>query len=192
MHDAIARAEADGGPALKDEATLVRAARANPVAFDLLYQHYLDPVHAYLRSRTTTPEEAADLTQQVFLQALDALPRYHGGSFAAWLFRIARNTATDAHRRRWPTMSWDQLPVTAYPIAPDDVEASALASESQVRLRQLVAALTPDKRELLMLRFAAGLRTAEIAVVLGKTDASIRQQLSRLLQNLQEHYYDGH
>jgi len=192
MYNAIALAEADGSPGLEDEMALVREAQQDPAAFDPLYQRYLDRIYAYLRSRTTTPEEAADLTQQVFLQALDALPRYHGGSFAAWLFRIARNTVTDAYRRRRPTVPWDQLPPSAYPLALDDVEAGVLASESHARLRQLVTALPPDKRELLTLRFAAGLRTAESAAVLGKKDATIRQQLSRLLQSLQEHYYDGH
>lgn len=76
--------------------------QAQPAAFAMLYHRYFERIHAYLRSRTGDAEDAADLTQQVFLQALDALPRYRHGRvpFAAWLFRIAHNVAIDHHRRR--------------------------------------------------------------------------------------------
>jgi len=54
-----------------------------------------------------------------------------------------------------------------------------------------VADLPPDKRELLALRYAARLSTAEIAAVIGKSEAATRQQLSRVLRALQEHYHDS-
>ncbi|HEY7355449.1 MAG TPA: sigma-70 family RNA polymerase sigma factor, partial [Ktedonobacterales bacterium] len=76
-----------------DEAALVAAAQADPAAFDALYQRYLARVYRYLRAHVGSDDEAADLTQQVFLKALDALPRYRprGAPFAAWLFQIARH-----------------------------------------------------------------------------------------------------
>ena len=85
-----------------EEPALVDAARSDPAAFVELHARYEACVWRYLRARTATEEDAADLTQQTFLQALDGLPRYRerGLSFAAWLFRIARNVATDHHRRR--------------------------------------------------------------------------------------------
>src|ERR1051326_6610003 len=96
----------------EDEAALIVAAQANPADFDMLYQRYLGPVYRYMRAQTSSADEAADLTQQVFLQALKALPRYRsrGAPFAAWLFQIARHVATDAYRRRRQTVSWDALP----------------------------------------------------------------------------------
>ena len=74
-----------------DEKDMIRAAQADPTAFDMLYHRYADQVYAYLRTRTSTVDDAADLTQQVFLQALRALPRYHmtQAPFAAWLFMSA-------------------------------------------------------------------------------------------------------
>lgn len=98
----------DGHPA-HDEAGLVQAAQTNAAAFTQLYQQYVERVYAYVRARTRTEADAADLTQQVFLRALDGLSRYRGKdtSFAAWLFRIARNTVTDFHRRQRSTTSAD-------------------------------------------------------------------------------------
>lgn len=188
MYSAVARAETSNDIDMDDDNRLVREARKNPATFDALYERYLDRVYAYVRARTTSPEETADVTQQVFMQALDALPRYRGPSFAAWLFRIAHNVVADAHRHRRSHASWDSLPDHAQPSAPDDVETGVLVAETEAHLHHLISALPPDKRELLTLRYAAGLRTAEIAAVLGKTDAAVRQQLSRLVQKLQEDY----
>jgi len=55
----------------------------------------------------------------------------------------------------------------------------------------VLATLPPDARELLALRFAAGLSTAQIAAVIGRSDAATRKRLSRLMQTLQEHYHDN-
>lgn len=84
-----------------DEPSLIQAARLDPKAFGLLYQRYLTSIYRYLRARTPNEQAAADLTQQVFLKALASLPKYRprGLPFAAWLFRIARNTAIDRYRR---------------------------------------------------------------------------------------------
>ena len=126
----------DGGP-LSDEVALVRAARQEPSAFAALYDRYLGRIYAYLRARTNNDEEAADLTQQVFLQALDALPRYREGRvpFAAWLFRIARNVAIDSHRRRRTSVAWDLVPEALQPVAAHDLEAGVLQREDIARLR---------------------------------------------------------
>lgn len=173
-----------------DEAQLVQAARQDPTAFEMLYQRYLLRVYRYLRLRTITEEDAADLTQQVFLQALDALPDYRerGLPFSAWLFRIARNVATDAYRRRRSTVTWDFVPEALHPTGGQDPEAALVQRETFNQLRKLLAGLTPDKRELLALRFAAGLTSREIASTIGKSEAAVKKQLSRLLGLLKEQY----
>lgn len=163
-------------------------------AFGALYRQHLHGIYRYLRSRASSDEEAADLTQQVFLKALDALPRYRdrGVPIAAWLFRIARNVATDAHRRRRGTVAWDLLPESLRPIDEDtDPEAAVLHAESLARLGDLLAALDPAKRELLALRFGGGLSSREIAAVVGKSEAAVKQQLARTLRSLKEQYHGG-
>ncbi len=177
----------------EEDDTLVRAARANPAAFGPLYGRYLDRVYAYLRARTSDEAEAADLTQQVFLRALDALPRYRGadGAFAAWLFRIARNAATDAHRRRRDTVAWDLVPEALHPRSEHDLDAPIERAEAIARLRVLVAALDAQTRELLALRFAARLTVAHIATVVGASEAATQKRLSRAIQTLKEQYHKG-
>lgn len=176
-----------------DDAAVVRAAQRDPAAFAPLYVRYHPRVYRYLRLRTATGEEAADLTQQVFLQALDALPGYRerGLPFAAWLFRIARNVATDAHRRRRPALDWDLLPEQLHGTSDDDPEAALLGRERVERLRNQLATLDSDKRELLGLRFAAGLSSREIAPVVGKSEAAVKKQLTRIIQQLREQYRDA-
>ncbi len=85
---------------------------------------YSDRLYNYLRARTQSDEDAADLAQQVFVKVLNGLPRYRerGLPFGAWLFRIARNVVVDVHRRRKDTVSWDLLPETAQAVQTGEVE----------------------------------------------------------------------
>ena len=193
MSEAAAMLRDSGETSAQDETALVRAAQADPTAFIALYHRYLDRIYAYLRARVASDEDAADLTQQVFLQALDALPRYRGrrgDSFAAWLFRIARNAAIDFHRRRRVTVAWDLLPEALQPIVTRDLDAHILRREAVARLRALFAALDAETRELLVLRFTGGLSIAEIAAVVGKSEAATQKKLFRTIQALKERYHD--
>lgn len=176
-----------------DDASLVHAAAgadpaARAVAFDALYQRYFTRIYAYLRARTANQEDAADLTQQVFLRALDALPRYRLGSVpvSAWLFRIARNAAIDFHRRSRDTLAWDLLPVECPPRAGDTATTAILANEDRAYLRILLEPLSPETREMLALRFSAGLSCGEIAAVLGKGESAVKKRLARAIQTLKE------
>lgn len=177
---------------VSDEEALIQGARDDPAAFGTLYEHYRDRIYAYLRARSASDEDAADLTQQVFLHAFRALPQYHPqrGAFAPWLFRIARNAATDAHRRRKNTIAWDLMPEALQPIADDDPEAGLLHRETLYRLRVVLNTYPAATREILALRFAAALTIAEIAVVVGKSEAAVKKQLTRALRSLKEHYHE--
>lgn len=176
---------AGGAGAETDEVELVRRAAVDAAATAVLYQRYVVRVYRFLRVRCSSRDEAADLTQQVFLKMAEALPRYRerGAPFAAWLFRIARNAAIDHVRRHRVTVPWHSLTQAA---APDDVEAWVLDRETRVRVAALLAALSTDERELLSLRFAAGLSSREIAAVVGGSEAAVKKRLTRTIQRLKE------
>ncbi len=182
--------EGEFGPA-SDEPALVEAAQTDSAAFGTLYERYVARVYRYLRAHTGSDEDAADLTQQVFLRALDALPAYRerGAPFGAWLFRIARHAAIDAHRRLRSTVAWEALPAALQPSGAHDPEATAIEREALARLGELLARLEKEQRELLALRFAARLSAPEIAVVVGRSPAAVKKQLTRLIQSLREQYH---
>lgn len=173
---------------IEDEAALVEAARANLEAFEPLYQRYRVRIYRYLLFRVRNEEDAADLTQQVFLKAMNALPgfRVRGVPFAAWLFRIAHHVASDTYRRKKRAISWDAPLDEEQLIMEVDPEIIILQQERLARLRHLLAQLDPYKRELLALRFSGGLSATEIAVVVGKSQAAVKKQLTRTLQGLKE------
>lgn len=171
---------------------LVAAARERPAEFGALYERYMPRVYRYLVTRTASREEAADLTQAVFVRAFGSLAKYRPGRapFVTWLFRIARNAATDAHRRRKTTVSWDGLPEALTPIGGPDPEAAALKRERLDHLREMLAQIDAPKRELLALRYASELSVREIAAVVGKSESAVKKQLARTIATLKENYRD--
>jgi RNA polymerase sigma-70 factor (ECF subfamily) len=174
------------------EESLVHAAQADPAAFGPLYERYRDRVYAYLRTRSRSEDDAADLTQQVFLHALDALPRYRtrGAPFAAWLLRIARNAAINDHKRHRESIAWDLLPEALHPSRHDGPETEVLQREAHSRLWKALTACDASAREVLALHYAAGLSVRETAAVVGRSEAAVKKQLTRTIRALKEHYYD--
>lgn len=180
------------------ESTADARAESRAEVFSEIYERHLSSVYNYLRSRTGNQEDAADLTQQTFVQALHAFPSYteRGVPVEVWLFRIARNLAVAAHRRqsRWGwrqrTVDLDLLPEALQPVAngAEEPEAAALQKEMRSQLHALFQKLDPDKRELLVLRFVSRLTAREIALVVGKSEQAVQKQLTRTLHALKEQY----
>ncbi len=187
MEDAARLAAERDVPAGERDEELVIAARSDPAAFGLLYARHRLAVFRYLRSRTSSEDEAAELTAVAFERALTAMPRYRptGGGFLAWLLRIARNAAIDAGRRT------SAIPLDA--DLPDDhdantPEAAILASETRATLVAAVNRLPEVQREAIALRYAARLTAREIGEVLGKTDQATQKLISRALETIRESY----
>jgi RNA polymerase sigma-70 factor, ECF subfamily len=190
MQASLAIPRDDDRPGSQAEATQVRQARGDPALFTPLYYRYRDPIYWYLRARVSSDEDAADLTQQVFLQALERLHQYQGrGSFAAWLFAIARNAASNSHRRP-RSVEWDYLPPALQATDTETPEVDVMRRESIARVTQLLASLPVNKRELVVLRFVSGLTIPDIAAVVGKSPETTRKELRRTLQTLKERYDD--
>lgn len=166
---------------------LVHAARSDPAAFGLLYDRHRLAVFRYLRARTTSEHDAADLTAVAFERALEAMPRYRpsGGGFLAWLLRIARNAAIDAGRRASAASLTEDVPDERHGNAP---EATFLANEMRTTLVAAVNRLPEMQREAIFLRYAARLTAREIGDVLGKSDQATQKLLSRALMTIRETY----
>jgi RNA polymerase sigma-70 factor, ECF subfamily len=151
--------------------------------FTHLYRQYVTPIYSYIFSRTGNRADAEDLTEVVFTEALEGLARYEEqGKEAAWLFTIAHRRIVDHYRSRR-----DELPLDAALDSPLDnpgPEAAVAQGERLAKLARLVAALDDDKRELLQLRFVAGLSYAEIGAVVGSSEGAVKIAIYRLLDQL--------
>ena len=175
-----------------DDRLAVSRALEEPEAFGVLYERYGVRVYRYLRSKTLSDEEAADLTQTVFLKAFASLRSYRGEHtpFVAWLFRIARNASIDAYRRQKRAAAVDAADWLQPANDPPDPAEAAMRRERLEKLRRLLLELDAQKRELLVLRFGGGLSSSQIAAVVGKSESSVKKQLWRIISALKEHYRD--
>ncbi|MCB8982921.1 MAG: sigma-70 family RNA polymerase sigma factor [Ardenticatenaceae bacterium] len=169
-----------------DEQALVRAACSDPQAFDVLYRRHVTAVYRYCLGHVSQPTDAEELTSQVFLTALETLPRYRGhGSFAAWLMGIARHKCADYHRGRYQNRQVSMeaaadVPATA--VLPDDRLDQATLLDC---LRQALRQISPDRREALQLRFWAGLSVRETAVAMRRGQGAVKMLVSRAISDLQ-------
>ena len=156
------------------ERLVTEAKGGDPWAFGRLFDEFHDPVYRFIANRVNRPTDAEDLTQLVFVKALEALPRYEqrGVPFGGWLFRLARNTIIDHARTRHDHAELD----AAADRAADDAgpeEITLLRGDLDAVARAL-AELTPDQREAIELRFFAGLSAREAAEAMGKQEGTIR------------------
>jgi len=167
---------------------LVDEARSGDTwAFGQLFDHFHLPIYRYIVSRVHSPADTEDLTQLVFVKALEALPRYEsrGIPFGGWLFRLARNAVVDFTRTRHEHADLDAVSDrgTSGP-GPEDV---ALIRQDLDAMGVALAALTDDQREAIELRFFAGLSAREAAEVMGRQEGTIRGLQFRAIAALRRH-----
>lgn len=156
--------------------------------FEMFYDRYHVQVYRYLYAHLKHEQDAADLMQQVFFQAWKQRQTYEPGrgTVATWLLSIAHHRLVDFYRLSRPSISWESIPEV--PATDQNPEAKVLSQESIALVRRLLEALPQPEQELLALRFAARLSSAEIAALIGKSEAATKKQLTRLLRRLQEQY----
>src|SRR6516165_7560021 len=182
--NAPAEGRAKRARAVDPDAELVAAARAQPREFLALYDKYFDRVLGYVRVRISDPATCEDVTSQVFTTALERLDRFRGhGSFAGWLFQIARNAARDVHRRR-TTEPLDG----ERPAGDPSPEEQVLRRERTAELHALVRHLRPEQQHLLALRYGAGLSYEQIGAMLDTAPATVRVRMHRILEELRRRY----
>jgi RNA polymerase sigma-70 factor (ECF subfamily) len=157
------------------EAGLVEAARSGDRrAFGLLYDRYAPMVHGILLARVPA-QDVDDLLHEVFLSAMRRMAALRDAqAFGGWLAAIARNQASDYHRRGPREDRLEHEP------AADPLPVEALAVLGAIR------ALPRAYRETLILRLVEGMTGPEIAARCGMTHASVRVNLHRGMKRLRE------
>jgi RNA polymerase sigma-70 factor (ECF subfamily) len=148
-------------------AAVLAAKRGDSDALRYLYLRYADNVFGYVRSIVRDDYDAEDVTQQVFAKLIVVIGRYEQRSmpFSAWILRVAHNAAIDHVRTR--------RPVPCEEVHPRDIEEDASGRERFADLRLALAALPPEQRNVIMLRFLVGLSPREIAERLGRSEDAV-------------------
>jgi len=177
-----------------------------PVAdVDHLYARYFDSVFAYVSFRVPSRAEAEDITAEVFVAAVVALPKFRGECRpAAWLLGIARRKIAEAASRRGrrrerldAELTEDERETLGLLLASDIEhlpEEALLQDESRRVMRHLLAALPEPQREALLLQVTHDLSIREIAQVLGRSPAATNSLLQRAratLLRLGQRYFTG-
>ncbi len=168
-----------------EETRQLLLARDEPTAFAPIYERYFSRVYAYCLRRVGSKEEAEDLTSLVFTRALTGVRSFRGGSVVAWLFRIAHNAVANHLRDRHPQLPLD---TAAHPASSEDLSAGIVRAEEQRQLMRLLAALSDDQREILVLRLVGELTAREIGAVIGKREGAVRVTLHRIIRGLRSEY----
>lgn len=154
-----------------------RAAKGEAEAFGALYDRYVSSVYRYVFYRVRNEAEAEDVTSDVFMRALRAMPSYEPRqAFLAWLYRIARNAVIDRSRRRAAREQVSFEDALAHPDADHVVhpDAGLLAGSDASVVRRAMERLTPLQQEILVLRYVEGFDTKTISKLVGKRDGTIR------------------
>lgn len=170
--------------------SIARQARVDRAAFGELYLRHRDAVFGYLRARTTSDDDALELTAIAFERALFGIDRYapRGAGFRAWLFRIARNAAVDDSRRRRRFAECTVAAALECLVADDrpGPDVAAAQADDVRRVRAAIATLGNAQRDALGLRFGAGLSAREIGAVINKREAAVQKLIERAIDRLRE------
>jgi RNA polymerase sigma-70 factor (ECF subfamily) len=163
----------------------VTATRSTKIDFARLYESSRDDVFAYVTSLLRDRAAAEDATAAAFERAYRKRTRFNPskGSARAWLFGIARNAALDELRRRGRHAELSTEPIDAASIV-SSVEDGR--GELRLALAAALSQLETRERELIALKFFAGLSNGEIARVLGTSESNAGTRLHRTVNKLRE------
>ena len=158
----------------QDEESLVRRAQhRDQEAFAQLYEEHFDKIYRYVTLKIGNATEAEDMTQQVFLNALQSISsfKWKGIPFSAWLFRIAHNQVVDYFRsKKRATVPLDES------LASNNNNPQLIV-EQKLDIEQLLLAtkrLTDAQREVISLRFAGELSIVQVAKAMGKSQGAVK------------------
>jgi RNA polymerase sigma-70 factor (ECF subfamily) len=174
---------ADGGQEGSD--LIVRAQAGDGAALDRLCRENWLPVYRSVCRLASTPAQAEDLTQEVFVRAIRALSRYPEGDvpYRAYLLRIARNLLIDEWRKGLPSLAEGREPPDLADLG-QGPEATAIARDEHRRLLAALDRLPDPYSDVLRLRILEDRTAAQVGALLGQSANAIRQLQHRALAAL--------
>jgi RNA polymerase sigma-70 factor (ECF subfamily) len=187
---------------MSDEELLERFAAGEAAAFGVLLQRYQRPIYTFIARHVRDAEAATDLLQEVFTRVIQSGSEFRRSSkFSTWLYTIARNLCVDhmrrmSHRRH---ASLDASPangaadgsafapfVERIALEQPGVDRSAAAGRLRNRITQAIEGLPDEQREVFLMRQVQQMPFADIAVVVGVSENTIKSRMRYALERLQE------
>jgi RNA polymerase sigma-70 factor (ECF subfamily) len=186
-----------GAEVAADHELVARSQAGDMRSFNELVMRHRHRIFAMIRQMTDHEADAWDLTQDVFVKAWQALAGFEAkAQFSTWLYRIAHNAVYDWNRKRkheWAGELRDEIlekeqidpaamAIPQVSVSPDDKMAS---DELRVKIETALSKISPEHREVVVLKDVQGLSYKEIASVLGCTIGTVMSRLFYARQKLQ-------
>ncbi len=177
----------------REEYQLAERARTDDAAFSLLYERYFTKIYAYIFRRLGNREQTEDVVsvtfEKVFLH-LDKFKPGGGGTFQAWIYRIATNAVIDYIRKEKHTISMapEDLPEEIHPTTGLDATHEMIKLEDSESVQRVIKKLPQRYQEVIQLKYFSELSNIEVAEVLQISPNNAGVLLSRALKQFSEQY----
>jgi RNA polymerase sigma-70 factor, ECF subfamily len=174
-------------PDVAAEAEIIRKAKLDPREFKPLYNSYFKEIFRFIHKRIGDKELTADLTQQVFLNALTNLGKYQlrGAPFASWLYRIASNLCMDYFRGS-KRVRYVVIEETSLNNMVDELTSNQTIDDWHTQLPHILEQLTESELQLIELRFFDQKPFKEIAEILSLTETNAKVRTYRVLDKMKK------
>lgn len=171
---------------MEEKDLICRAARGDAEAFRQLVEAYQTPAYR-LAARMCGPDSAEDVTQEAFLAAWRALPEFRGDCrFSTWLYRLVSNAAIDCLRREKKHRDTGDVDDLELPDGSPSPQEQAERSDTRDAVRRALDRLSPEHRQVLLLRFMQELDYGEIARALDVSEGTVKSRINRAKSKLRE------
>lgn len=164
---------------------ITRAQEGDKNAYGQIYQLFYKRIYRYCHVNLNRRETAQDICQETFLRAWKALgsfSRNKGGSFQAFLFKIAHNLIVDLYRKKKEVSlgNWDQADTN------QDLDENLQRQENIAKIRNALVELDEKDRHIVVLRYFEEMTTYEVAKIVGIREGNLRVRTHRILKKLKE------
>src|SRR5256886_921613 len=151
-----------------------------------LYDRHFQQIYRFVYSRVREQTAAEDVTSEVFMKALKAMPRYQdtGRPFAAWLYQIAVNAIADRYRTLRPAQPLEDFHDLS--VAGPAIEEQAAQRGEVRRIWAIVEELPSQQRTALVLKFQEDMKIEDIALAMGKTPGAVKLLIHRGVSRLRD------
>lgn len=164
----------EGSDQLYERLLILRCQAGDQAAFAELVQRYHRRIRYYVRKMVGNQQDAEDILQEIWFAVFRGLPRLvDPASFPGWLYRIARNLSYGELRRRQPQHRLVEETPTVEPLT----SADEFSADEVERIHRGLDELSPQLREVLILRFLEEMRYEEIAKVIGAPVGTVRSRI---------------